>query len=158
MRLSSRAAVAAIGVAPLLALDAGAANAGGNGATTSTDTQQGVVDVFQDMNPCTGDPGTVSAVENQVFHSTINKTGSTFSGTVEGKFTFTPNDPSKVSYTGHFTTTFGDNLRTNVEVSTLNVNGIGSDGSHLQFHDNSRATLNPDGTVTVTFDHMSCGG
>lgn len=158
MRLRSRATLAAIGVVPLLALASAGAYAAGTGATTFTDTQQGVVDVFQDVNPCTGDPGTVSAVENQIFHSTINQTGSTFTGTVEGKFTFTPDDSSKVTYTGHFSTWFGDNLRTNVEVSTFNVNAIGSDGSHLQFHDNSRATLNPDGTVTVTFDHMSCGG
>jgi hypothetical protein len=158
MRLGSRTAIAVLGVAPLLALGSAGAYAGGNGATTFSDTQHGVVDVFQDVNPCTGDPGTVSAVENQVFHGTINKTGSTFSGTVEGQFTFTPDDPSKVTYTGHFTTRFGDNLRTNVETSTFNVNGTGSDGSHLQFHDNARATLNPDGTVTVTFDHASCGG
>jgi hypothetical protein len=158
MRLFSRTTIAVIAATPLLAAGAVSASAGGNGATTFTDNQHGVVDVFQDMNPCTGDPGTVSAVENQVFHGTINKTGSTFTGTVEGQFTFTPDDPSKVTYTGHFTTRFGDNLRTNVEVSTFNVNATGSDGSHLQFHDNSRATLNPDGTVTVTFDHASCGG
>ena len=145
---------------PALALSASAAVAGGNGAITFTDTQHGVVDVFQDVNPCTGDPGTVSAVENQIFHGTINKTGSWFTGTVEGKFTFTPDDPSKVTYTGHFATWFGDenNLRNGVEHSTFNVNGIGSDGSHLQFHDNAQATLNANGTVTVSFDHMSCGG
>jgi hypothetical protein len=160
MRHKSRAVIAAIGVAPLLALGAAAANAGGNGATTFTDNQHGVVDVFQDVNPCTGDPGTVSAVENQIFHGTINKTGSWFTGTVEGKFTFVPDDPSKVTYTGHFATWFGDenNLQNDVEHSTFNVNATGSDGSHLQFHDNAQATLNANGTVTVSFDHMSCGG
>ncbi len=160
MRTSTRAALAAMAAAPLLAAGAMSASAGGNGALTFTDNQHGVVDVFHDMNPCTGDPGTVSAVENQIFHGTINKTGSWFTGTVEGKFTFTPDDPSKVSDTGHFATWFGDenNLRNGVEHSTFNVNATGTDGSHLQFHDNAQATLNANGTVTVSFDHTSCGG
>src|SRR6476660_4065392 len=145
---------------PALAMGTSAAIAGGSGATTFTDNQHGVVDVFHDMNPCTGDPGTVSAVENQIFHGTINKTGSWFTGTVEGKFTFTPDDPSRVTYTGHFATWFGDenNLRNGVEHSTCNVNATGTDGSHLQFHENAQATLNANGTVTVSFDHVACGG
>ncbi|NUR15759.1 MAG: hypothetical protein HOQ13_05535 [Dermatophilaceae bacterium] len=157
-RLSIRAALATAGVATLLVSGAGAAGAGGNGAVTFTDNRHGVVDAFHDMNPCTGDPGTVRAVENQIFHSTINKTGSWFTGTVEGMFTFTPDNPSKVTYTGHFATWFGDenNLRNGVEHSTFNVNATGTDGSHLQFHDNAQATLNANGTVTVSFDHMSC--
>lgn len=145
---------------PALALSATSAIAGGNGATTFTQNLHGVVDVFHDMNPCTGDPGTVSAIENQIFHGTINSTGSWFTGTVEGQFTFTPDDPSKVTYTGHFATWFGDenNLRNGVEHSTFNVNATGTDGSHLQFHDNAQATMNANGTVTVSFDHASCGG
>ncbi|HET8596017.1 MAG TPA: hypothetical protein VFM07_12270 [Intrasporangium sp.] len=156
MRICMRAAAAALGVGPLLAL--GAVSAGAAGATTSTDVQHGLVVVVDFVNPCNGDPGVVSAVEDQVFHSTVNASGSTFGGMMEGWATFTPTDPSNVTYTGHFTTTFADNLRTNVEVSTFNINATGSDGSHLQFHDNARATLNEDGTVTVTFDHMFCGG
>ena len=42
--------------------------------------------------------------------------------------------------------------------STFNVNALGADGSHLQFHDNAQATVNADGVVTVAFDHYSCGG
>lgn len=38
------------------------------------------------------------------------------------------------------------------------MNATGNDGSHLQFHDNAQATLNANGTVTVSFDHASCGG
>lgn len=153
-----RAAAAALGVVPLLLLGSNGAGAAGNGATTFTENQHGVVDVFADSNPCTGDPGTVTAVENQIFHGTINKTGSWFTGTVEGKFTFTPDDPAKVAYTGHFVTWFGDenNLQNGVEHSTFNVNAVGSDGSHLQFHDNAQATVNANGAVTVSFDHMSC--
>ena len=136
------------------------ASAGGSGATTFTDNQHGVIDVSPGFNACTGDLGTVSTISNQIFHGTINKTGSWFTGTDEGQFTFTPDDPSKPSYTGHFTTWFGDesNLQNGVEHSTFNVNATGSDGSHLQFHDNAQAAVNANGTVTVSFDHMSCGG
>ncbi|GAA2741793.1 hypothetical protein GCM10009868_09210 [Terrabacter aerolatus] len=159
-RLRIRGACATAGVAALLVTGAGvgAAGAGGNGAVTFTDNQHAVVDVFTTVNPCTGDPGTIDALENQVFHGTVNKTGSWFTGTVEGRFTFTPDDASKATYTGHFATWFGDenNLRNGVEHSTFDVNATGSDGSHLQFHDNAQATLNANGTVTVSFDHMSC--
>jgi len=158
MRNSIKAACGAVAATSVLLLGAASASADGNGATTFTDNEHGVVGVFHDMNPCTQDPGTVSDVENQIFHGTINKTGSWFTGTIEGKFTFTPDDTSKPSYTGHFSTWFGDenNLRNGVEHSTFNVNATGSDGSHLQFHDNAQATVNANGTVTVSFDHMSC--
>lgn len=159
-RLSIRAICAASIATPLLVLGGGWAGAGGNGAVTFTQADHGVVDVFEDANPCTGDSGIVSAVENQVFHGTTNEAGSWFTGTVEGRFTFTPDDATKPSYTGHFATWFGsgDNLSSNVDHSTFNVNAIGSDGSHLQFHYNAQATVNANGTVTVSFEHASCGG
>ena len=117
MRLGTRAAWAGTAATSLLLIGAVSATAAGNGATSFTDNEHGVIDVFHDMNPCTGDPGTVSAVENQIFHGTINKTGSWFTGTVEGQFTFTPDDPTKVTYTGHFVNWFGDenNQRNGVE-------------------------------------------
>lgn len=158
MHLLSRLAAATIAASPLLALAALPASAGGQGATAFTDIQHDVVMTFANPNPCTGDPGTVTTIENQVFHGTVNKTGSSFTGTSEGTFSYVPDDPTKPSFTGHFATWFGDNLRRGVEVSTFNVTGVGSDGSRLEFHDNTRATLNPDGTVTVTFDHATCGG
>ena len=144
---------------PALALVASAATAGGNGAQTFTQNLHGVIDSFPTSNPCTGDPGTVSAIENQIFHGTINSTGSWFTGTVEGQFTFTPQDPSKVTYTGHFVNWFGDenNLRNGVQHSTFNINATGTDGSHLQFHENMQAAMNAGGTITVSFDHLSCG-
>lgn len=48
----------------------------GNGATTFTQTDHAVAESFPSPNPCTLDPGTVSDVHNDVFHGTINKTGS----------------------------------------------------------------------------------
>jgi hypothetical protein len=99
-------------------------------------------------SPCTLDPGTGNEAHNDVFHATI-----------EGQFTFTPDDPRCVSYTAHFATWFGDEsiLRNGVQHGTFNVNAIGMDRSHLQFHANAQATLNANGVVTVAFDHLSCG-
>ena len=159
MNTKTKRSLAALAAIPLMALGTPMAMAGGNGATTFTQTDHAVAESFSSPNPCTLDPGTVSDVHNDVFHGTTNKTGTWFTGTIEGKFTFTPDDPSKVTYTGHFTTWFGDenNLRNGVEHSTFNVNALGTDGTHLQFYDNAQATVNANGVVTVVFDHASCG-
>ena len=106
-----------------------------------------------------GDTGTLTETYNDVFHETINKTGSWATGTVEGKFTFVPDDPAKVTYTGHFATWFGDenNLQNDVEHATFNVHATGSDGSTLSFHENAQAAMNANGVITVSFDNMRCG-
>lgn len=161
MRTVKRVACTALLAAPLLTIGALSATADGNGATTFTDTEHDVAVVVDFVNPCTGDAGVVTAVENQVFHGTLNKNGSHGSwsqGNIEGKATFTPTDPSKVTYTGHFSATFGDQISQGdgIEHSTFTINATGSDGSHLVFHDNAKAALNADGTVTVSFDHLFC--
>lgn len=159
MRRTIQFGVTVAATAGLLALGAPAALAGGNGAQTFTQNDHNVTQVGADFNPCTGDAGTLSQTYNDVFHGTINKTGSWFTGTVEGQFSFVPDDPSKVSYTGHFATWFGDenNLRNDVEHATLNIHGTGSDGSTLSFHENAQAAINANGVITVSFDHVSCG-
>jgi len=143
----------------LLMLGAPAAFAGGNGAQTFTQHDHNITDTHPDVNPCTGDPGTLNETFNDVFHGTINKTGSWFTGTAEGWFTFVPDDPAKVTYTGHFATWFGDenNLQNDVEHSTLNIHATGSDGSTLAFHENAQAAMNANGVITVSFDKISCG-
>jgi hypothetical protein len=143
----------------LLAFGAPAAYAGGNGAQTFTQHDHKVTDTMPTANPCTGDTGTLTETFNDVFHGTINKTGSWFTGTVEGQFTFVPDNPSAVTYTGHFATWFGDenNLHNGVEHSTFNVHATGSDGSTLAFHENAQAAMNANGVITVSFDKMRCG-
>jgi hypothetical protein len=143
-----------------LTLAASTAAAGGNGAQTFTQVDKNVVEVDPgNVNPCNGDVGTLRLTYNDVFHSTINKTGSWFTGTLTGSLSFVPDDSSRPSYAGHFTNWFGDenNLQNGVEHSTFNVEATGSDGSHLKFHDNSQATMNANGVITVSFDHMFCG-
>jgi hypothetical protein len=98
----------------LLELGAPAALAGGNSAQAFTQTDHHVTAVQHDVNPCTGDTWTLTGTYGDIFHVTVNKTGSWITGTIEGKFTFVPDDANAVIYTGHFATWFGDenNLQT----------------------------------------------
>jgi hypothetical protein len=143
----------------LLAFGVPAAMADGNGARTFTQHNHHVTDTQRAANPCTGDVGTLHETYNAVFHGTINKNGSWFTGTVTGRFTFVPRNPAAVTYTGHFTSWFGDenNLRNDVEHSTLNIHATGSDGSRLRFHENAQAAMNANGVITVSFDKLRCG-
>jgi hypothetical protein len=153
----------ALAVATLGLASASVALAGGNGAQTFTQIDKNVVQVTGpgtgNGNPCSGADGTLTLTFNDVFHGTINKTGSWFTGTITGRFSFVPQDPSQPSYAGHFTTWFGDenNLRNDVEHSTANIHGVGSDGSRLSFHDNAQAAMNANGVITVLFDKARCG-
>ena len=158
MRLVRIAAVVG-GAGLIMAAATPAALAGGNGAQTFTQHRHDFTRTHKGRNPCTGDRGMLTTTVNEVFHGTINKTGSWFTGTVEGQFTFVPTDPAAIAYTGHFATWFGDenNLRNSVEHSTFNVHGVGTDGSRLTFHDNAQAVVNANGVVTVNFNHMRCG-
>jgi hypothetical protein len=137
-----------------------AALAGGNGAQTFTQIDKNFVEVDPgNVNPCTGDLGTLTLTYNDVFHGTMLANGTSwFTGTLAGTLSFVPDDSSKPTYTGHFTSWFGDenNLRNGVEHDTLNVNAMGSDGSHLVFHDNDQAAMNANGVVTVSFTHAIC--
>jgi hypothetical protein len=141
-----------------------AAQAGGNGAQTFTQIDKNVVEVDPpgtgNGNPCSGADGTLTLVYNDIFHGTINTNGSWFTGTLTGRFSFVPVDPSQPSYTGHFTSWFGDenNKQNGVEHSTMNIHhAIGSDGSTLTFHENMQATMNANGVITVSFDKARCG-
>ena len=140
---------------------ASAAFAGGNGAVTFTQHDRDVVDVSSDVNPCTGDTGTLTMTYSDIFHGTINKTGSWFTGTLQGTIEFVPDNPAAVTYSGHFAAWFGDenNLRNGVEHSTFNAHLTGTDGTTVGVHDNGQAAMNANGVITVSFDHalISCG-
>ena len=140
---------------------AASATAGGNGAQTFTQIDKNVVEGMSDnANPCNGDLGTLTLTYSDIFHGTMLANGTSwFTGTVTGTLVFVPNDPTRPSYTGHFTEWFGDenNLKNDVEPSTFNVNATGSDGSHLVYHENDQAATNANGVITVSFDHVLCG-
>jgi hypothetical protein len=140
-----------------------AASPAGAGAQSFTQTFKNVTEVSTDSNPCTGDLGTLTLTYNGVFHVTELTSGigaGTFwaTGTLTGTFSFVPFDNSKPSYTGRFTTWFGDNdnLRNDAETSILRVRGIGSDGSVLNFHVVAHLNESASG-ITFSFEKPRCG-
>jgi hypothetical protein len=140
-----------------------AASPAGAGAQSFTETVKDFTEVSTDVNPCTGDPGTLTLTYNGVFHVTFltaGKGAGTFwaTGTLTGTFSFVPFDSSKPSYTGRFTTWFGENgnLQNGTQTATLRVRGIGSDGSVLQFHDVAHMSVSASG-ITFSFDKPRCG-
>src|SRR6058998_1241674 len=156
VRLACLAAVVA-----LLAAGAALAAAGGRGTVTIT-THDHNVQLFSDAvtNPCTGEPGTLTAIAaNEVFHVTFFTNGDELwvTGTDEGTATFTPDDPSGVSASGHFAAWFGESLNEKNDVShdTFNLQLRASDGSHIVAHETAHLSTNAAGVVTVNFDKMS---
>ncbi len=143
--------------AAVFALSTSAAFAGGSGASTFTQTDHDLTQTMADVNPCTGETGTTTLTFNDVFHATINKTGSWFTGTTTGQIQFVPDNPASPTYTGHIQFWFGDenNLRNGVEHDTSNFRVTGTDGSVIAGHNNATATLNANGVITVSFDHIS---
>jgi hypothetical protein len=152
-------------VAALLPAGAALADAGGQGTVTMTEHAHNVV-LFSDpvVNPCSGAPGTVTAIAaNEVFHVTFFTVSDEFwvTGTDEGTVTFTPDDPSGVSASGHFASWFGEsfNQKNDVQHFTNTFNLLGTDGSHLVVHETAHLSTNAMGDVTVNFDkmNMTCG-
>jgi hypothetical protein len=163
-----RVASRTVGLAGVIALLCGGvalAAAGGSGTVTETQHEHSVV-LFSHpaKNPCTGEPGTFTAVAtNSVFHVTFFENGTEFwaTGTAEGIATFTPEQPEGISASGHFATWFGEshNNKNEVEHSTSNFNLTGSDGSHIVIHGASHLSTNGSGVVTVNFEQkdVHCG-
>jgi hypothetical protein len=154
-----------VAVVGLLSAGAALADAGGQGTVTTTQHDQDVV-FFSDsvVNPCTGAPGTVTAVAaNEVFHETFFTVSDEFwvTGTAEGTATFTPDDPNGVSATGHFVDWFGEsfNEKNDVQHFTQTFNLQGTDGSRLVAHETAHLSTNGSGDLTVSFDKMNvtCG-
>jgi hypothetical protein len=120
----------------------------------------------QATNPCTGAPGTLTLTFHNVTHMTLNASGGgSFTSTTNGTFSFVPTDATLPSYTGHFmvwdggqTQNLGPTGPTGqfTSTGTFSVNGTGSDGSHLVFHDVFHITTLANGTVTVAFDKPTC--
>lgn len=112
---------------------------------------------FAAVNPCTGGTGTVGLAGQDVFHIT-DFGGGIFHlvDTQTGTLTFTPDDPSALTLTGRYTTTF--NLQSNQPGLQFTVGGpfdivaVAADDSRVVFHLIARTTRTPDGTVTVSFN------
>jgi hypothetical protein len=162
-----RIAVSAAALAAVALCAATAASAGSGGAGTQTFTQHGTNDVIVDnptaTNPCTGDSGHLLAVSStDVFHITTQADGTAWvTGTAQGTVTFTADDPSNPSASGHFVLWFGDsfNDKNTVQHIAGNFNLTGTDGSHIVVHMLSHLSTNARGVPTVTFsvDRATCG-
>jgi hypothetical protein len=162
-RTTLSAAVAACAVVVVLFFSLSSAAAAGAGAVTSTQTFHNAVQSFPAANPCTGATGTVTLTFNGILHVTELTSGQGAgtdwaTGTMTGDFLLTPDDPTQPSFTGHFTTWFGesDNLHNGVEHSTFSLHGVGSDGSTLHFHEVAHLSVSATGS-TIFFDKPTCG-
>lgn len=153
----------------LIGLGAGAASAK---PVTLTFHEKNETFTFTDVNPCTGEPGTLTITETGVFHVTaagIDDQGTPdpeddqliapyhLTGTFTGTFEFVPDDPGEPSYTGHFTVWFGENSnkKNGNGTFTFTVHGTGSDGSKLRFHETAHFGVSATG-VEVFFDKVRC--
>jgi len=122
----------------------------------TTTTHFGDTDTYEDVNPCTGVPGTTTETFKGVTHLTELPDGSFHeTTTATSSLTFVPDDPSQPTYTGKTTFWAGENLSSQNNF-TATVTGRfavkGSDGSRLSGHFVAHITLHPDGTVTVEFE------
>jgi hypothetical protein len=129
-------------------------------AQTGTETFRNATETFTDVNPCTGDPVTVTLTYNGVFSFTVDPEGGLHvTGTLAGTVEVTPL-ASGPTATGRFATWFGESTSSNSDGDweTFNLKLQGSDGSRLslnevfQFHYSN-------GALHVEFDKMqlSCG-
>jgi hypothetical protein len=158
----------AIGLAAGLLLAMAAPALAGGPAQTFTETVKDVTETIPEVNPCTGDEGTVTITYNAVFHVTELASGELHvTGTLTGTFVFVPDDSDLPTFTGRFTSWFGENHNLNeaAATTTFRVRGTGSDGSTINFHAVSHITADTidfttvPPTVTglkVMFDKFGC--
>ena len=87
------------------------------------------------MNPCTGDPATITVTYNAVVHLTTLPSGEVhLSSTLTGNFVLEPLDPALPTYTGHLLDWSNQIHNQNQDVATFTTRaqGRGSDGSIIR--------------------------
>jgi hypothetical protein len=160
MRSRLFAAVGTVAAVVMMSAGVASADAGGQGTVTMTQHAHDVLLFSMPVvNPCTGAPGTLTAVAaNEVFHVTFFTNGDEFwvTGTDEGTATFTPDNPAGVSASGHFASWFGasGNNQNSVQHDTNNFILAGTDGSHFGVHMTDHLSTNANGVVTVSFSNF----
>ena len=127
-------------------------------ALADTSTEHQVTETRTDVNPCTGEPGTLTVTYNQIEHESSANGGDHATFTQTGTFTF-EQFSGGVTFTGHFTVWGGFNSNsggTDAGTFTSTVQGTGSDGSTINAHEVSHTTSNPADIITSEFDNMNC--
>jgi hypothetical protein len=157
----------AVGLAVAITIfSASAALAAKGGAGTETLTEHARETLFfsePTVNPCNGEEGTITAIASkEVFHLTTQADGMFWvTGTAEGVVTFTPSQAGGLSYSGHFTTWFGEalNQKNHVEHDTGTFVLRAADGSQVVVHMKDHLSTNAAGEVTAEFAKQSvrCG-
>lgn len=152
---------------PLLAV---LAVGGVSAASAGSDTVvvHGATDSFTDVNPCTGDPATITVTYNAVTHVTTLPSGEVhLTSTLTGDVVLVPFDPALPTYTGHLVDWSNQIYNANEDVATFTTRAraTGSDGSKLRFGviahmtadtvDVSTDPPTPTG-LKVDFMHFSC--
>ena len=105
-----------------------------------------------------GDPN-FNTSNSSLMNYTVNKAGDFWAtGTMTGTVTAVPLDPSNPSFTGRFTTWFGesDNKQNFVDHSTFSLRLTDSDGSTITAHETVHLSSSASG-LTVGFDKFRCG-
>ena len=125
---------------------------------TNTTTVKGLVETFDDVVPSCedgGPPYTITTTSNLIEHETVFDDGrvhGTFTQT--GTFVAVPkDDPSLPSFTGKFTVWggFNDNGSSVNGTFTVNVRGVGSDGSTFSNHVGEHFNARPNVSVNEFF-------
>jgi hypothetical protein len=141
-------------VAGVFALVIGTPSVASAEAVTESVILHDVTETFQDVNPCTGDPATVTSTYNSVFAYAVDAQGGFHvTGTAAGTYEVVPIDPSRPTYAGHFATWFGESSSSNSDGVwvTINVKLKGSDGSTLSLNSVFQVHLS-NGVLHVEFD------
>lgn len=152
--------IAVLGGAAALMLAAGPA-----GAQAEQETQHFSFEFSEpSVNLCIPSiTGVLSVQGDGFFH--LTDTGQTFqlTNTVQGTFTFEPDDPSELSSTGHFVVQHRENLNygqlqdLRVTDTTLLV-ALLEDGTHTPIEIMTTLLISADGSVEVKVDSVRCGG
>jgi hypothetical protein len=111
----------------------------------------------EQLNPCSGAPGTLTIVLSGVLHTTdLGDSTVQMTVTTTGTVTFVPDDPSQASFTGHLAGSSSEIVNASNATTTTAENVVvhGSDGSLGKQHLLSHLTVNANGTVTSSIDIM----
>jgi hypothetical protein len=127
-------------------------------AETDTIAIQGVTDSFADVNPCTGDPVTITSTYNAVVHVTTLPSGEIhLTSMFTGDVVLEPVDPALPTYTGHVVDWSTQIYNRNQELASFTTRArvTGSDGSTLRLGIVAHVTAD---TVDVSTDPPTTTG